>query len=83
MEHCKHIESLSREEALELLKQHRIIAWRESDQGWAGMLCSNGIEYDKDGTNRWKYAGCYGPIFQCNRCLAEFNYDGKYMINSY
>lgn len=37
------------------------------------------IEYDKDGTNRWKYAGCYGPIFQCNRCGAEYNHDGNYI----
>lgn len=37
------------------------------------------IEYDKDGTNRWKYAGCYGPIFQCNRCYAKYNHDGKYI----
>lgn len=41
----KQVDFLSREEGLELLKQHRIIAWRESDQGWAGMLCSNGIAY--------------------------------------
>lgn len=40
MEHCKHIESLSREGGLKLLKHHRIIAWRESDQGWAGMRYS-------------------------------------------
>lgn len=41
----KQVDFLSREEGLELLKQHRIIAWRESDQGWAGMLCSNGVSY--------------------------------------
>lgn len=36
----KQVDFLSREEGLELLKEHRIIAWRESDQGWAGMLYS-------------------------------------------
>ena len=38
-------------------------------------------EYDKDGTNRWKYVGCtsYGPIFQCNRCWATYDHNGKYI----
>ena len=56
MEHCKHIESLSREGGLELLKQHRIIAWCESDQGWAGMLCSNEDEELLTGAGKWSNA---------------------------
>ena len=36
---------LSRSEALELLSHERFIAWRESDQGFGAMLCSNGQTY--------------------------------------
>ncbi len=44
---CKHIFYGSREGTIKVLKKHQIIAWRESDQGFGDMLCSNGQSYSR------------------------------------